>query len=447
MTDDLQEPVTDKLQLAEYLEQGCKPGTDWRVGVEYERFVCRGKDLCPAPYYGPGGIEALLRALEQFGWQPDAGTGPLIALSRGREHVSLEPAGQLEYASVPVADVHRIDADLAGHCREVAALAEDLGLALLGLGFEPLYPAQINNWIPQERFNIMRGYMPRVGGHGLDMMQRTASIQINLDYASEEDMVRKYRAALALQPVFIALAAGSPFASGRATGYQSYRSHVWQHTDSDRCGLPEIVFDEAMGFERYVDWVLDVPMYSIVRSGHHVDTAGESFRRFLAGELRPVPGETPTLDDWKYHLQTLCPEVRLKQLLELRGPDSGSPAMVSGLAALSVGLFYDDRSLAAVSDLIAHWNRETRQCLYCQAAERGLAAEFRGLNLGEIAALLLDLAAEGLGRRGIQNEKGNDERVYLEPLREIVETGQTLSAQMLECVDVGDAVSRFCRVS
>jgi glutamate--cysteine ligase len=440
-------PIRDKRQLVEHLEAGCKPRAQWRTGVEYEKFVCRTKDLCPAAYYGPGGIADLLGELRSFGWRAANNAGPLIGLVRGAEKVSLEPGGQLEHADAPASSVHTISRGLHRHLQELSAVAGKLDLTVLGIGFEPLYPAQVNTWIPQERFLIMRAYMPKVGRHGLDMMQRTASIQISLDYSSEQDMVRKYRVALALQPLATALCASSPFSEGRNTGYQSYRSFVWSQTDRDRCGIPQLVFDDGMGFERYVDWALAVPMYSVIRNGHHIDTAGQSFHDFCKWRLPALPGELPLMGDWERHLPTLSPEARIKQVLELRGADSGPLEMSLALAAFWTGLLYDSEGLDTAEQMIKDWDMPTRLQFHRDAARHGMAARVGNWRAVELAEVLLDAAQAGLRRRARLDSSGADETVYLRPLYQIAQSGDTLATVLLADGDPKSAVFGHCNLT
>ncbi|MEQ8662637.1 MAG: glutamate--cysteine ligase [Gammaproteobacteria bacterium] len=422
----------DRDALIAHLAAGCTPREDWRIGVEHEKFVRTAGSLAPLPYAGSTGMADVLEALTAHGWRSTAShTGRPLALARGGATVALEPGGQLEHAAAPEADLHAVAAALAAHASELAQVCDGLDLALLAIGFEPLHAAAAMPWMPHERFAIMRRYMPRVGRHGCDMMQRTASIQVSIDYADEADMVRKFRAALALQPLVVALTASSPYCDGVQTGYQSFRSHVWRATDGARCGLPAFVFEDGMGFERYVDWALSVPMYSIVRNGHHLDTAGLSFRDFLAGCLPGLPGAHPCLADWAVHLPTLLPEVRLKQVLELRGADSGPVPMVMAVAALWTGLLYDDDALGATLELVEGWSQAERETLARDAATHGLAAPVNGRDLRALARQLLALAHTALARRGILDGARRDETIHLVPLREVVERNRAPAAGML----------------
>lgn len=432
MSDDPREiRVQGKSALVEYLEQGARPPGEWRVGIEQERFVHRRQDLGPVFYHGPAGIRSLLLGLTEHGWRPKAPGEPLMGLVRGPEQVSLEPAGQLEHATAPRADVHDLHRDLHSHQEEVLAVAAERQLVLLAMGFEPLLARSALDWMPGERYLIMGDYMPHVGSHGLDMMQRTCALQVNLDFAGEADMVEKFRLALALQPVATALAARSPFADGRPSGYLSYRAAVWARTDPDRCGVPGFVFESGMGFERYVDWALDVPMYSVERGGHHIDTAGQSFRDFLRGRLPALPGELPTLHDWIGHLQTLYPEVRLKQLLELRGTDAGDIAMAAALAAFWAGLLYDADSRGEAWERVRHWGGAQCRRLWLEAPRHGLDTPLAGGTLGDLAQHLVAQAERGLTRRDRRDAGGHDESRYLTPLQEVVHRRESPAAGLL----------------
>ncbi len=339
--------LTDRRDLIADLEAGCKPPADWRIGVEHEVFAFRRSDHAPAPYTGPQGVAALLEGLRTAGFCPVREGGALIGLEGERgANYSLEPGGQFEYAGPPMADVGAVHRDLSARMAAAARVAEGLGLGLLPLGFAPHWRTAQMPATPMSRFDIMRAYMPRVGRHGLDMMHRTCSLQVNLDFASEADMVTKVRVALALQPVAAALVANAPFAEGAPAGPPSHRGWIWLDVDAERTGLPAFVFDGSMGFERWVDYALDVPMYSVRRGGGHINLTGRSFRDFLAGRLAELPGERPTTEDWRAHLNTLMPEARLKRYLELRGADSGPPAQAAALAAFWTGLLYDGVALA-----------------------------------------------------------------------------------------------------
>jgi len=424
--------VTDKRQLVEYLEAGCKPREQWHIGTEHEKFVFHWDDFRPAAYNEPGGIRALLEAMTRHGWQPVLENGQPIALKREGASITLEPAGQVELSGEQLENIHQSCREVNTHLAEVREVAEELGVGLLGVGFHPTATREEMPWMPKERYGIMRRYMPTVGNLGLDMMTRTCGVQVSLDFASEADMVRKLRVSLALQPIATALFANSPFVDGKPSGYLSHRAHIWTDTDPDRCGLPRYVFEEGMGFERHVEHALDVPMYFIIRDGHMIDVAGQSFRDFLAGRLPGRPGERPTLSDWEDHLTTLFPEVRLKRYIEQRGTDAGPWRRLCALPALWTGLLYGDSALDGAEQLIAGWQPEDMTGLLDAVTRDGLKARFAGRSVQDIALDVLGLAREGLASRAQLDGRGRDETHFLDDLWEIAESGVTPAEQLLE---------------
>lgn len=427
------EPVTDKRQLIAYLEAGCKPREQWRVGTEHEKFVYRLDDLRPSPYEGPGGIRAFLEGLRRFGWQPVYEGDNLIALVKGRCcSITLEPGGQLELSGEPLENLHQSCDEVHEHLRQVKEVAPELGVGLMGLGFQPKWSRQDIPWMPKGRYAVMRAYMPKMGNLGLDMMLRTCTVQVNLDFSSEQDMVKKFRVGLALQPIATALFANSPFVNGAPSGYLSYRSLVWTDTDPDRCGILPFVFESGMSFERYVDHVLDVPMYFVYRQGKYIDASGQSFRDFMAGQLPALPGELPTLGDWSDHLTTLFPEVRMKHFLEMRGADGGPWGRLCALPALWVGLTYDSAALDAAWDLARDWTATEHALLRAQVPQQALKTPFRSRTLREVALEVLAIAREGLHRRARLNRHGRDETHFLDVLQEIAESGRTPAEELLE---------------
>ncbi|WP_425457846.1 glutamate--cysteine ligase [Arenimonas fontis] len=425
-------PISDRRELVEFLEAGCKPVPDWRIGTEHEKFGFRLDDLRPPAWEGERGIEALLRGLTRFGWQGHEEHGRLIALSKDGASVTLEPAGQLELSGAPLETIHQTCCETRSHLREVKAVGDELGLGFLGMGFQPKWRREDMPWMPKGRYRIMRRYMPSRGRLGLDMMTRTCTVQVNLDFADEADMVRKFRVGLALQPVATALFADSPFTEGRPNGYLSYRSHVWSDTDPDRTGMLDFVFEDGFGFERYVDYLLDVPMYFSYRDGEYLDLAGRSFRKFLRGQLEELPGRLPTLRDWADHMTTAFPEVRLKRYLEMRGADGGPWNRICALPALWVGLLYDDAALDAAWDLVKDFSREERHALRDGVPKHGLKLPFRRGTVRELALEVLKIAGTGLARRDRRNDSGASEAVFLEPLLEFAQANQTPAERKLE---------------
>jgi glutamate--cysteine ligase len=426
-------PITAKRQLVEYVEAGCKPRSAWRVGTEHEKFVFRRSDLHRAPYDGLDGIGALLVGMTRFGWRPVLEAGNVIALSNDSQcSITLEPGGQFELSGAPLETLHQTCAEVHEHLRQVREVCDELGLGMIGLGFDPTSRRDEVGWMPKGRYRIMGDYMPKKGGHGVDMMLRTCTVQANLDYGSEEDMVRKFRASLALQPIAVALFANSPFVEGRPSGYLSYRSLVWTDTDPDRCGTLPFVFEDGFGFERYVDYMLDVPMYFVYRDGRYIDASGQSFRDFMAGRLPALPGEVPSLSDWADHQTTAFPEVRLKTFLEMRGADGGPWRRLCALPALWVGLLYDEAALDAACDLIADWTAEEREAMRRDVPRLGLATPHRSRTFRDIALEVLEIAREGLHRRARRDACGEDETHFLDALFAVAGSGRTPAEELVE---------------
>ncbi len=425
-------PVTGKAQLAEYLESGCKPRSAWRIGTEHEKFAFRLRNLSPVPFDGPDGIEALLKALTRFGWQPVEENGRVIALDGVKGgSITLEPGGQVELSGAPLETIHQTCDEVHEHLRQVKEIDRELGLGMIGLGFHPKWRRDEVPWMPKGRYRIMREYMPKRGNLGLDMMTRTCTVQVNLDFENEADMVKKFRVSLALQPVATALFANSPFTEGRPNGFLSYRSQVWTDTDPDRTGDLPFVFEDGFGFERYVDYLLDVPMYFVYRDGRYIDASGQSFRDFLDGRLPALPGEVPVLSDWADHLTTAFPEVRLKKYLEMRGADGGPWRRLCALPALWVGLLYDSTALDAAWDLAKDWTREERAALRTQVPKLGLATPFRGGTLRDLALEVLAIARSGLENRARRDGFGESEAHFLNALFAIAESGETPADELL----------------
>jgi glutamate--cysteine ligase len=424
-------PITGKAQLVEYLAQGCKPEAAWRIGTEHEKFVFHLADHRPAAYDEKQGIRALLSGMIRFGWAPVHEGELLLALIKDQCSITLEPGGQFELSGAPLETIHQTCAELHTHLAQVREVAGELGLGMIGLGFDPKWRLDDIPRMPKGRSEIMRRYMPKVGTMGLDMMHRTCTVQVNLDYESETDMVRKFRTSLALQPVATALFAASPFTEGRPNGYLSYRSHVWTDTDNDRSGMLDFVFEDGFGFERYVDYLLDVPMYFVYRDGGYIDAAGQSFRDFMAGRLPALPGEIPHLGDWSDHVTTAFPEVRLKRYLEMRGADGGPWRRLCALPALWVGLLYDRVALDAAETLTHDWTVPEIRALRDQVPKLGLHTPFRGRTLREIALEVLPIARQGLHRRARLNSSGDDEGYFLDTLFTIAGSGRTPAEELL----------------
>ena len=427
------DPIETRDDLISVFEKGCKPAADWRIGTEHEKFVYRKAD-CRAPSYDePGGIRDLLGEMSQFGWKPVKEGNTVIAMAGSDGGISLEPAGQFELSGAPLESLHETCNETGRHLQQCQEAGDKLGLGFLGLGFWPDKRRDELPIMPKGRYAIMLRHMPRVGSLGLDMMLRTCTIQVNLDYASEADMVKKFRVSLALQPLATALFANSPFTEGKPNGFLSFRSHIWTDTDPHRTGMLPFVFDPDFGFERYADYMLDVPMYFAVRDGKYVDAAGLSFRDFLAGKLSVLPGQTPTLGDWKDHLSTAFPEVRLKSFLEMRGADGGPWNRICALPAFWVGLLYDQTALDAAWDLIKHWSIEDHQRVRDEVPRLGLKATIPGGGtLQDLAKQVMKVADLGLKNRARLNAAGDSEQGFLNPLHTIAESGQTPADRLLE---------------
>ncbi|MEM1284333.1 MAG: glutamate--cysteine ligase [Pseudomonadota bacterium] len=428
-------PIEGRDALVAYLAGGEKPPSDFRIGTEHEKFPFTLKDHAPVPYEGPGGIEQLLRGMEGLlGWEPILDEGRIIGLAdpTGGGAISLEPGGQFELSGAPLDNLHQTCSEVHAHLAQLREIAEPLGVGFLGLGMSPVWSLDETPRMPKSRYAIMTNYMPKVGARGLDMMYRTATIQVNLDFASEADMVRKMHVGLALQPVATALFANSPFNDGKPNGLQSARAHIWLDTDNDRSGGLPKAFEPGFGYEAYVDWALDVPMYFIKRGSTYYDVAGTSFRDLMAGKHPALPGERATLSDWTNHLSTLFPDARLKRYIEMRGADGGPWARICALPALWVGLMYDEGVLAEAEALVMDMTAEERAHLRESVPSQGLKAPWRGGTVRDLAREIVALAAKGLKVRARQNPTGNDERIFLSTLEEVVETGRTPADILLE---------------
>ena len=430
----LEEPVIESVaQLAEPMAKGEKPPERWRIGTEHEKFVYCVSDHHAPSYDEPGGIHDLLMALTEFGWEPVVEGGKVIAMSGEDGTVSLEPAGQLELSGAPLENLHQTCAETGRHLDQVKAIGARTGKGFLGMGMWPDKTREELPIMPKGRYAIMLRHMPRVGTMGLDMMLRTCTIQVNLDYSSEADMAKKFRVGLALQPLATALFANSPFTEGKPNGYLSYRSHIWSDTDPARTGMLPFVFDEGFGYERYVDYMLDVTMYFVFRDGRYIDAAGQSFRDFLDGKLPALPGERPTMSDWTDHLSTAFPEVRLKSFLEMRGADGGPWNRICALPALWVGLLYDQTALDAAWDLVKNWSMEEREALRNAVPKLALDAPLPGGGkLKDVAAEVLEIARGGLAARARLNSSGDNETGFLDPLHEIVARGKVPAQRLLD---------------
>jgi len=427
--------IQSRADLIEAMERGSKPREEWRIGTEHEKHVFHTNPLRPVAYEGEQGIRKLLEGVErETGWEPFYdGENPIGLRNKASAGgISLEPGGQFELSGAPMADLHETAQELAEHMAISKKVAAPLDIHFLGLGVTPLWAVNEICSMPKSRYAIMTPYMDTVGTLGTSMMYRSATVQTNLDFSDEADMVKKLRVSLALQPVATALFANSPFANGRETGYLSFRSEIWRNTDDARTGMLPFVFDEGFGFEQYADHALNVPMYFVIRDGKYVNVAGESFRDFLDGRLPQLPGEKPTIKDWEDHLSTLFPEVRLKQFLEMRGADMGDEAHVVALSAFWTGLLYDDISLEAAWELVKDWTNEERDYLRREVPRLGLDTPFDRSSLFDIAAQAVGIATAGLVRRKRLHAQGRDETIYLQPLEETIQTGKSPAQRWID---------------
>ncbi len=428
-------PIERHEQLAEYLAAGCKPREDWRIGTEHEKFGYSKNTHLPLPYDGPCSIRAMLEGLrDRFGWAPVMEGGHIIGLEKDGANVSLEPGGQLELSGAPLENIHQTCDEVNAHLREVQEVADTIGAGFIGLGAAPEWTHEQMPLMPKGRYKLMDAYMGRVGTHGRQMMRRTCTVQVNLDFASEADMVQKLRVALALQPVATALFANSPFFEGQPNGHKSWRSRIWRSLDDARTGMLPFVFEDGMGFERWVQWVLDVPMYFVYRDGKYVDALGQSFRDFLKGKLPALPGEKPTLSDWADHLTTVFPEARVKRFIEMRGADGGPWRRLCALPAFWVGLTYDQGALDAAWDMVKGWDADTRETLRVGASVEGLQARTGKLKMHDLAREAVAIADAGLRARARPGSGGMvpDETHFLNALKDSVETGMVPADELLE---------------
>ncbi|MDB2469565.1 glutamate--cysteine ligase [Alphaproteobacteria bacterium] len=428
--------IKDVEQLVEWLANGAKPAADWRIGTEHEKFLFHRDSLRPVAYDGDSGVEAMLNALcKAIGDKatPIIEKGKIIGLKDGDGgSVSLEPGGQLELSGAPLSNLHQTCAETGRHLLHMRAVSSALGVGMLGIGFQPKWRRDDISWMPKGRYQIMRNHMPKVGTMGLDMMLRSCTVQVNLDYADEDDMRRKFRTSLALQPIATALFANSPFKDGKPSGWLSGRAHVWTDTDNARCGVPSCVFDRHFGYEQWIDYILDVPMYFLHRGEDYVDVAGKSFRDYLAGMLAGFEGEPPQMADFEDHITTAFPEVRLKQYLEMRGADSGSWANICALPAYWVGLLYCDEALAEAEDLVSDIGADDVMEARLSVAKDGLRGKLGSHDVAMLAKKTIDIASKGLRNRGIFDDGGDDESGFLQPLRKVIATQKTPAEVMLD---------------
>ncbi|MDO6478580.1 glutamate--cysteine ligase [Shimia thalassica] len=428
-------PIEHYSQLTEYLESGCKPRNDWRIGTEHEKFGYCKDTLKPLPYEGKRSIEAVLEGLrDRHGWNPVLEADKLIGLEKDGANVSLEPGGALELSGAPLETIHETCDEVNVHLREVKDIADEIGVGFIGLGAAPIWTHEEMPLMPKGRYRLMNDYMEKVGTMGRAMMRRTCTVQVNIDFGSEADMVKKLRVALALQPVATALFANSPFFEGKLNNHKSWRSRIWRSLDDARTGMLPFVFEDGFGFERYVEYALDVPMYFVYRDGQYINALGMSFRDFMQGKLPALPGETPTLSDWADHLTTAFPEARIKKYMEMRGADGGPWRRLCALPAFWVGLTYDQSALDAAWDLVKDWDAETREALRVTASESGLQAQVGDIKMHDLAREVLEISHAGLASRARPGAGGlvPDETHFLNALKESIDTGKVPADELLD---------------
>lgn len=428
-------PIEHRDQLAEYLADGCKPKEDWRIGTEHEKFGYDIDTHLPLPYEGARSVKAMLEGLrDEFNWAPVAEAGNIIGLEKNGANVSLEPGGQLELSGAPLETIHETCDEVNVHLKEVQTIADRIGVGYIGLGAAPEWIHEQMHMMPKGRYRLMTDYMGRVGTHGRQMMYRTCTVQVNLDFGSEADMVQKMRVALALQPVATALFANAPFFEGKENGHKSWRARIWRDLDAARTGMLPFVFDAGFGFEGWVEYMLDVPMYFVYRDGKYINALGQSFRDFLDGKLPALPDETPTMSDWADHLTTCFPEARLKKFIEMRGADGGPWRRICALPAYWVGLIYDQGSLDAAWDLCKDWDAETREALRVAASVDGVGAKVGSISMLDLARETVAISKAGLAARARPGAGGmiQDETHFLNALEEVVETGVSPACELIE---------------
>jgi len=428
-------PIEHHDQLAQYLAEGCKSKDDWRIGTEHEKFGYDKDTLLPLPYDGPRSVKAMLEGLrDEFNWAPVLEAGNIIGLEKNGANVSLEPGGQLELSGAPLETIHETCDEVNVHLKEVQTIADRIGVGYIGLGASPDWTHEQVPMMPKGRYRLMTDYMGRVGTHGTQMMYRTCTVQVNLDFGSEADMVQKMRVALALQPVATALFANSPFFEGKENGHKSWRARIWRDLDEARTGMLPFVFEDGMGFEAWVQYMLDVPMYFVYRDGKYINALGQSFRDFLEGKLPALPGEKPTLSDWADHLTTCFPEARLKKFIEMRGADGGPWRRICALPAYWVGLIYDQTALDAAWDLCKDWDAETRDALRVAASVDGIAAKVGNISMHDLARETVAISKAGLAARARPGAGGMipDETHFLNALEEVVETGMSPACELTQ---------------
>jgi len=422
--------IEKNYELEAYFHDAGKPRDRWRVGTEYEKVGIVRDTGKAIPYSGRRGVEFILRELiERFGWEPEEQDGHIIALSRDKAQITLEPGGQIELSGEPCESIHCTYAEFTQHIRELLEVSQPLGIIFLGLGMQPVSRVEEIEWVPKQRYRIMGPYMPKVGKLGQRMMKQTATVQANIDFSDEKDAMAKFRTGMGLAPILISMFANSPICDGQLNGYRSFREHIWTDTDNSRSGLHKFAFAPDVCFAHYVEYALDVPMYFIVRKKNYIDMTGVSFRQFLQFGHN---GERATLEDWHDHLTTLFPETRIKRYIEIRSVDSQPPELMPALSALIKGVFYDGDCLQAAWDLVKGWSWDERMQVYLDSHQEALSARIRRYSLLDLAKELMEIAWEGLRRQNQVNDLGEDETIYLRPLKNLLDSGKCPADNLLE---------------
>ena len=422
--------IEKKHELEAYFHDAGKPRERWRVGTEYEKVGIYRDTGQAIPYFGKRSVDFILRELiERFGWEPEEQDGNIIALTRDKAQITLEPGGQIELSGEPCESIHCTYAEFDQHIRELLEVTEPLGIIFLGLGMQPVSRLEQIEWVPKQRYRIMAPYMLKVGKLGQRMMKQTATVQANIDYSDEKDAMAKFRTGMGMAPVLIAMFANSPICDGQLNGYRSFREHIWTDTDRNRSGLLKFAFAPEVSFAHYVEYALDVPMYFIVRNKNYIDMTAVTFRQFLTSGYN---GERATIEDWNDHLTTLFPETRIKRYLEIRSVDSQPPDLMPALSALVKGAFYDNDCLQAAWDLVKGWSWDERMQVYLDSHRDALAARVRRYSLLDLARELVEIAWEGLRRQNQVNDLGDDETIYLKPLKDLLSQGKCPADVLLE---------------
>jgi glutamate--cysteine ligase len=426
--------IQNRDELIHYFESGAKPRDRWRVGSEYEKVLVSVKDGLALPFSGPAGVEALLqRLIDRYGYEADSEAGRIVALTGKRAPITIEPGGQLELSGEQCETIHCAHREFTHHIEQVLEVAHGLGATILSLGMQPVSRIDEIELLPKTRYHIMYPYMARKGRLGQRMMKQTAGVQANLDYGDERDAIRKFRLAMGLAPLLYAIFANSPIADGNLNGYESFRGHIWSDTDPDRCGVPPFVFADECGFEDYVEYALDVPMYFLIDEDHQYTdltrSPGITFRQYVE---RGWNGRRATLEDWSNHLTTIFTEVRLKKYVEVRTADSQPPELMLALPALLKGLLYDNDCLDAAWDLVKRWGYRERLELAGTAHKIGLETRTGRVKFRDLGLELLNIAAAGLIRQRALNERGEDESIYLTRLIDLVRGGHSHASLTIE---------------